>query len=272
MAVQGAPILQEGLPCHPWMAPATARLPGANPLDPAEWLQVDEAFAPQMALRDRLIATREGDVIAALPEAAEAVAELWALVLDHLGRDRRYAMGRQALRRPDGVEVPLDPSRPLATLGRLVQADLCLMQAAGPGAEYRLTAAALCFPAGWSLREKLGMGLARLHGPVPAYAPGLAARVARLFEALRPERPLWRMNVILRDDPALFVPLTEAEAAAEREFWRGRAHLRSERQCLLRLPRTGAVVFSIHTYVVPVSRLPEEAASRLMDWADAREH
>ncbi|MCC6006226.1 MAG: DUF3445 domain-containing protein, partial [Rhodobacteraceae bacterium] len=245
---------------------------GANPLDPVEWRQVDEAFAPQMALRDRLIGERPDDVLRLLPGAGDAAGELLDLVLSRLRGDTRYVPRPGILRRPDGVEVPLDRDRPLATLGRLLQADLCLMQQEEPGTEYRLTGAVLCFPAGWSLSEKIGMPMTRMHGPVPAFDAGITRRVHRLFEALRPDRPLWRMNVILRDDPALFVPLTEAEAAAQRGFWRGRAHLRSERQCLLRLPRTGAIVFSIHTYVVPVAALPADAVAALHASRDAKGH
>ena len=33
--------------------------------------------------------------------------------------------------------------------------------------------------------------------------------------------------------------------------------MRSERQCLVRLPQTGAVVFAIHTYVVRMADLTQ---------------
>nr|MCU0911011.1 DUF3445 domain-containing protein [Paracoccaceae bacterium] len=39
--------------------------------------------------------------------------------------------------------------------------------------------------------------------------------------------------------------------------------MRCERQCLVRLPVTGAVVFSIHTYVVEAAGLPPEARAAL---------
>jgi len=38
-----------------------------------------------------------------------------------------------------------------------------------------------------------------------------------------------------------------------------RLYMRSERQVIARLPRSGAVVFSIHTYIVPLERLSPEA-------------
>jgi len=185
-------VFQSSLPFAPWTVPHAWRMPGTMPLDPAAWLLADDAFAAQMALRDRLVAEREAVVTAALPEAAPAVDELLGLILAHLTQ-LGHRVAPEGILRPDGVTVPLDHARPLATLARLVQEDLCLL-APGPDGEPRLIAAALCFPAGWRLAQKLGRGMVRIHTPVAKYDDGTAARVARLFAALHPERPLWRAN------------------------------------------------------------------------------
>ena len=89
--------------------------------------------------------------------------------------------------------------------------------------------------------------------------PDLARRVQRLFDALHPDRPLWRANALFYHDPALYQPRREDDP---RPAPPGRAdYLRSERQSLLRLPETRAVVFSIHTWVVPWSCLtPDQRA------------
>ena len=66
-----AAILQERLPVAPWMAEHTLRLPGhRDPIEPADWLQRDEAFAAQMAYRDRLIAERRSGGARDEPRAA----------------------------------------------------------------------------------------------------------------------------------------------------------------------------------------------------------
>ena len=49
------PILQDRLPFAPWMDPRTARLPGIMPGEGGDWLAIDDAYAGQMAERDRLI-------------------------------------------------------------------------------------------------------------------------------------------------------------------------------------------------------------------------
>ena len=56
------------------MQPATRRLPGIQPLDMADWLVMDEAFGPQMALRDRLLKDRREEVFATMG-GEEAAAE-----------------------------------------------------------------------------------------------------------------------------------------------------------------------------------------------------
>jgi hypothetical protein len=121
-------------------------------------------------------------------------------------------------------------------------------------AGYRLVAGVLCFPSHWRLADKLGRPLDVIHGPVPGFAERLAAPVDRYFESIQARRPVWRVNWSLSDTPALFLPpehrghprAITAEDAGER-LW-----LRLERQTLRRLPRSGDVLFGIHTYVEPL--------------------
>jgi dimethylamine monooxygenase subunit A len=253
-------VLHARLPVVPWMADHTLRLPGTVPIDPADWLQRDEVFALQMAERDRLIAECPAEVLA-MPEAARPAAEeLLALILGHLDGVRGYAREDGAVRRPDGVLVPLD-GPPLAVAGRVVQEDLVILERADGEAEHRLTAAVLCFPSNWTLAQKLGMPLARIHLPVEAYDETVAKRVQRLFDAIRPEAPLMRANLIPYAHADLHSPRPEfsrhSPGPGDVRF------VRVERQTLLRLPATRAVVFSIHVYQVPLTSLGVEELTRL---------
>jgi len=258
--MQDAPILQDRLPFLPWIDPRTRRLPGILPVDGRDWLRIDTAYAPQMALRDRLIAGQADVVHALLPEAKPAADELYAAAIDWLRQEPGFAVGAQAVRRPDGVDVPLDPAQPLLTLGRLVQEDLCLMQS--DGGEYRLTGAILCFPASWSLAQKLGRPMTGIHDPVDVYDADMGRRVNRLFEAIRPEQPLWRMNYLTYDDFVLHQPRREGEKRVQPK---DHVYIRCERQCLLRLSSTRAVVFSIHTYVVDAGTVTADELAALRD-------
>ena len=242
------------------MDPSTARLPGVMPMQGDDWLHVDDAFAGQMAERDRLLASVPETVHALSEQGRPAAAELYETILARLTHDPEYHVGSRAARRPDGVAVTLDPDQPLLTLGRLVQEDLCLMQRVGD--EHLLTGAVLCFPASWSLAEKIGRPLTGIHTPVPSYDADIARRVQRMFDAIRVDQPLWRMNALVYVDPTLHQPRREADPRTDR---RGGGYVRSERQCFIRLPETRAVVFSIHTYVVRIESLPADAREGLIE-------
>ncbi|MGV8987333.1 MAG: heme-dependent oxidative N-demethylase family protein [Cypionkella sp.] len=245
-------ILQSRLPILPWMQPALWRLPGIQPLDPESWLEVDDAYAAHLGEKARLMATKPAEVHV-MPEAARpAAVEVLELVLDQLSRKPGFAVSQTLVTRPDGVQVTLDRDAPLLTLGALVQEDICILQKQGD--EHVLTAALLCFPASWTLSEKIGRPLTTIHVPVKPYDDQMARRVQRLFDAIRPDQPLWRMNALLYADPALHQPKSETNL---RPRIGARDYLRAERQCLLRLPDSGAVVFSIHTYVVKAATLTE---------------
>lgn len=232
----------------PYDVTAPRPLPGIAPLDPAEWLMIDEAFAAQMAERERLLAERRGDVLAVTEAGHAAAAELLGFVLDWLAENApAYEVGPGAVRRPDGAVVPVDRDDPMGTLGRLVQEDLCLMEKQGD--EHVLTAAVLCFPASWRLADKIGRPLTDIHVPVPQYDDGLARRVQRLFDGVRVGRPLWRFNALRYAQADLFQPRSRDEPRTGAETG-DYPFVRSERQCVLRLPQTRACVFSIHTYVL----------------------
>lgn len=243
-----APILQSRLPYDIHNSRA---LPGISLFEMGDWLAVDDAFADQMTERARLLTHHRSDVLALDETARSAAVELLDLVLTHA-----YPGAANQVVRPDGVAVVIDRDDPLGTLGHLIQEDLCILQKCGD--EHVLTAAVLCFPASWTLSEKFMRPLIGIHEHVAEYDGGLAKRVQRLFDGVRVGRPMWRFNALWYQDPSLHQPrsihdkrtqLDEAEAQ----------YLRSERQCILRLPETGAVVFSIHTYVL--ARAGFEAAN-----------
>ena len=242
------------------MDPRTSRLPGILPLTADHWTLQDDAFAGQMQERDRLISTIPSLVHALQPRAMPAAQELYATLMETLSTRPGYEISPHQIRRPDGVIIPLDPNQPLLTLGRLFQEDFCILEQTGP--EHILTAAILCFPASWTLAQKLGRPMTEIHIPVDSYTPDIARRVQRLFDAIRPDQPLWRANSLIYDDPTLHQPRLEGVRRPRPVL---KTYARSERQCLIRLPQTRAVVFAIHTYVVRMTDLARDVAQGLRD-------
>ncbi|GGX48243.1 hypothetical protein GCM10007385_15100 [Tateyamaria omphalii] len=243
-------ILQSELPDDMHVSRA---LPGIQP-EVGPWLRVDEAYAEQMARREALLAEREADVLYLDPSARAAAVELLNTVLDILPTQGFQRDGNH-VSCPDGRAVALDYSAPMKTLGRLCQNDFVLMQKRGD--EHVLTGAVLCFPASWRLSEKAGRPLVDIHVPVSEYTDDVARRVQRLFDGIQVGRPLWRFNQLWYQDPELFQPRSQSEPRRVGAGLTEGPYYRSERQTLLRLPQSRAVVFAIHTYVLARADVPE---------------
>jgi hypothetical protein len=189
-------------------------------------------------------------VLGALPDGEGPALELLEMLLAHRGHPRPLTHAERFCA--------------LTAIGRLVAEDFCLLTPDAASGEYRLVAAVLCFPSRWLLSEKLGRPLTPIHDPVPGYAAELAKRVNRVFEALRPERPLVRVNWTVQPTAELFLPQSETvKSAGPAPATTGPFYLRTERQTLVRLPRTGAVAFGIKTSVTPVDCLAPEVAAGL---------
>ncbi|KPP84530.1 MAG: Protein of unknown function (DUF3445) [Rhodobacteraceae bacterium HLUCCO07] len=243
-------ILQRTIP---YDVNAPRPLPGIAPLEPRDWLRVDEAFAEQMVERERLISGHRAAVIALDESARSAAEELLDLVLAQVLGTGQYQRVGDAVTPPDGRHVRIDRGDPMATLGRLVQEDFCILDKRGE--EHVLLGAVLCFPASWSLDEKFRRPLVGIHIPVESYDDNVARRVQRLFDGVRPERPLWRFNALWYDDPALHQPRREGERRDRVDPAHAR-YLRSEMQTIRRLPNSRSVVFGIHTYVLARTDVP----------------
>lgn len=249
-------ICQKALPVKPWREERTRRLPGISPVMPGEWLMADDAYAAQMAHKAALVSSL-GDKVLRMEETARPAAEeMLERILYELVAIPGFTVNLHEVTCPDGRVVKLDRGHPLETCSKLVQEDLILMERAEGGDEHVMTAALLAFPASWMLDEKYLRPLTMIHTPVPEYAGEIAKRVQRLFDGIHPDRPMWRANFLTYADPELYQPRFETEKRPHHEG--GARWMRVERQCLLRLPLTRAVVFSIHTFVVPWAALDGE--------------
>jgi hypothetical protein len=248
---------------------------GVRALDLADWVDVDPAsLAGELALKRELLAERYDDVVAVLdPPASEAVGRgtvAWraAAELDRAVADWWRADGRPPPPEPDGSW------HPVVRAGLRTQEDWCLLapvEADGPPV---LVAACVCFPTRWILREKLGLPMSAIHGPVASYAEQLAAPADRFLARLAVDRPVWRANWNLVDDAALFqgyLPERGRRLDVGPDEVADRVFLRVERQTLRRLRETGAIAFGIRVHQRSLRSLADRTADlrRLLDAVDA---
>lgn len=219
------------------------------------WLLPDAARSAELALRARLLAERTDEVVGIAPGEDTAVeaagAELLAAVLAWL-----VAAG------VDHAD-PSPGEHPLVAAARLVQEDLCLLVRHDDG--WHLAGGVLAFPSLWRLHDRLGRPLLGVHAPVPGY-DSVGERVDRFLDRLRPDRVVWRRNVLLKPFPHLHTPQADLASLAPTPvdadgapYW-----IRSERQSFRLLPDSGAIVFAIRTQIARAEVLlgrPDVAAA-----------
>ncbi len=261
------------LPYFPFDQDRYAMALGVRALRDDEFLiEVDELhYRDELALKASLLAAAPGVRVAAEPGTHPLQWEAVTEVLPRMARQspqhfaltvegnrwhwRNHLLGTEATFIP-GEPTSL-PLAPLDWLGRQVQEDLLLLDGKREGLP--LVAGQLCFPSGWCLADKLGRSLLAVHAPVPDFAEKLGTATLRLMSSLKPGRPVTRVNWAftvtdrldlepgtLPNHHPLFQGIT-AHNAGQRCF------LRLERQTLTLLPRTGAILFTLHTYRAPIA-------------------
>lgn len=244
---------------------------GIEPLDMDDWIEIDIFYDEEMALRREILETRKGVAIVSTPEATEANWEVLEMLAEFLPRRfptrfRRDGAVLHNLTTGECHHVDQDPALdPLEIISKLIQEDICVMQKVD--GTLRLVSGAVLFPQRWHLMQKVGMDMPSIHLPVPFFADVIGSAVNHFMEKLKVDKPVWRVNWALDDDPTLFQPLTEEDIYAalqgkvQDQFDGGdesgdvgsRLFMRCERETLVRLPRTGAILFTIRTYVRPLS-------------------
>ena len=234
----------------PWQRLGNRFTLGLRARAEADWLREPDAFADagrradQLAEKAWLLDNRHDEVFAASPDSLDAAREVLEMV---------------AASFDDGAVPTQEDIHPLEMAARMVPEDLLLLaprqrDGSPDVTDWVLVAAALAFPAHWVLAEKMGRPLAEIHGPVPHYGELLERPMDRFFTNMKvgPVSHRWNWSVVTTD--RLFTPhrmrRTPLAAGAGIED----IFIRMESQTLRKLARTGHVLFTIRTYVEPLSR------------------
>ena len=224
---------------------------GARALDLTNWIEINSDYEKDLAQKRDLLTQKHDEVFVSLPLGDAGSCEVLDLLSEHLPRifpDRWPS------------EVSIDASmHPLEAASLLVQEDLCVMSQVGN--DWILSAASLCFPSRWDVRDKIGKNLLGIHGPVPHYEEKIGAATQNIFDKLTVERPVWRVNWTVMDSGELHQPtaVRSPDAMAitssniEQEL-----HFRRERQTLRKLPKSGDILFTIRTYSDTFAQVVEQ--------------
>jgi len=242
--------------------------------DDRQWLHVSEpqTYAEEMNVRRRLIFQRPRAVFQAtagsLPAQKEALEQVLSWLTHHAPAGRFLADSTRVQTTAPGFEhefVLADfADSPLLLAGLLVQDDLFIMMAQEEGDDTVLAAGVSCYS--FDVAVKIGLSMASIHHPhVPGFSRQLQRPVERVLHALEPGTTLWRHNWMItayRDLVHHDLPFADAVIESlhpEPPFSEGAVrsdhnsvkdlHWRVEYQTLKKLPETGAVLFTVRTYV-----------------------
>lgn len=224
---------------------------GARVLDLTKWIEINSEYDVDLAQKRNLLSGKHDEVFVSLPLGDGGSREVLELLGEHLPRifPERWA-----------GKVTVDKNlHPLEAASLLVQEDLCVMSQVGR--DWILSAASLCFPSRWDVRDKIGRNLLGIHGPVPHYEETIGTATQNIFDKLTVERPVWRVNWTVMDSGELHQPtavrspdameINSSNIALELYF-------RRERQTLRKLPNSGDILFTIRTYSNTFAQVVQE--------------
>ena len=248
----------------PWQRLGSKFTLGLRSRAEADWLPHEDAFGNsatrenQLTQKADLLANRRDEVFACDGSGLAACAEVRDMVAEHLADHHHGQSDNQlaALAAAAGMH-------PLEQAARAVPEDLLLLaprerDGGGDICDWVLVSAALAFPAHWVLAEKMGRPLAGIHGPVPHYGERLERPMDRFFSAMEvgPISHRWNWSVVTTD--RLFTPHRMRRVPLAENAGLDEIYLRMESQTLRKLPRSGHILFTIRTYVMPLSRWADQ--------------
>jgi len=234
---------------------------------------VDEHYRHEIAERARILEADPGR-LQVLPHMVQASWDVVEHATDALAREypQHFSLQREGERLEWtnhllGLEQQLVlgdesslPLAPLEWITRQLQEDVELLDERGD--ELFFDAGILTFGADWSLDFDLGMSFLELHGPVPrVHEMGVIPRAHKFLLRLQPGHDYRRTNWTFTVDRRLDTTTeTYDEWGPDRARLRvedvgERLHLRVEVQHFVRLARSNAVMFPIHTYLLRFDEL-----------------
>ncbi|EGW35011.1 HRQ family protein 1 [Spathaspora passalidarum NRRL Y-27907] len=246
---------------------------GLRNMDWSSWIELDNEWPKFHELKLQRLAGDMGDTLHDIsPMARDASWELLRELCGYLPHryPKLFKFEHEVMEiLPTGEKFDLNDEKldPIVTSAKFLQDDIAIVVENDDGA-YSLEAGCICLAGFWRLKDKFRMKLDEIHqsGDVPQYDERLKTGMNKFFRRLAVDKPVVRNNYFIQTDNDLAWSYSIGSEKTEKVGWYtaeeatdvNMLYYRSERQSLRRLPISGAVVFTIRTYFIPIAKLCEE--------------
>lgn len=254
-----------------------------------EWIELDNEWPTFHAQKLERIEKKGKDVYVTSPEAYPAAMELLSEFREYL--PARYP--KLFKKTKQGIDIletgeklrTTEPmlEDPMLVAAKLTQDDLAVM-IEGEDGNYYLKAGAIMLAGFWRLKDKVNLPLSAIHttGDVPKYDQKLKPGMEKFFIRQTCDKPVVRNNYFIQTDDKLAWSSSIGDENKGNVGWYtapkatdvNQIYFRSERQSVRRLPLSGAAVFTIRTYFVPMVEMckedyiPRRLYNGIVSWTD----
>lgn len=244
-------------------------------LDPNDFICIEKTYLKRIKLREYLFDKYK--FFGCDDSAIEALKEMYKYIFNFL--NKKYPKYFQIIEKESafinnitGKKFPLNPDLLskddiLRLIATNIEEDMLIMLK-NPNKEqpdeYILRSTITCFAAGFNPSSKLNKNLSAIHQPVPNYETKLQFSMNKFFSRISKNEFVVRINWSVQTHGNLCAPVGNHGNKKDKTILNeidpetldfNKCFLRCEKQCVTRLPETGAIMMIIRTYVTSLMKL-----------------
>lgn len=252
-----------------------------------DWLLIENTYLDVTNKRQEIVEDEDMSrkTVITQPEGIEGVCEFYDIAVDYMMQ--RYPMYFYEKASEPGYvyngirkesifktssQYRGDTQLLIKTLARHLEEDFLIMMKSDKNDEYYFRSGAFVFPSGFDPSKKANLSLKDIHGPVPYYKEKIEKSMDKFFQRFKIGKFVMRVNWTCQAHTHRYAvglnhaynneKKPEVFKAKDLDFEKG-VFLRNERQCLTRLPKSKAIVFTIRTYLTPIAQVKREGETGL---------
>ena len=254
-------------------------------LDPNDYIALESTYLERIALREKLF--NETEFYACDDSAVDALKEMYRFIFGFMMKKypQYFELAERGTSIHNKITQKFFPSDPagmkkeeiLRFIATNIEEDMLIMlknPSTGQLDEYILRSFITLMPAGFNPMTKLNKSLTAIHGPVPGYLQKLQISMNKFFSRVQPHEFIVRQNWSFQTHPNLCAPkgshATKEEAEKLHPLFPNdldfnKCFFRVEKQCVTRLPETGAIIMIIRTYTTSLMDLRADLSEEQKD-------